>query len=97
MSNAHTFIEDFNPFTDDVADFLLRCRDEFNEHYGRWMQTSYLDTEDPHIEVDIRTGGWSENEDVVAAMLRNTYISAMFYESWQRGGQHVFRFESLKP
>ncbi len=32
-----------------------------------------------------------------AAKLRNTYISAMFYESWQRGGQHVFRFESLKP
>lgn len=92
MSNAHTFIEDFNPFTDDVADFLLRCRNEYNEHYGKWMQTSYLDTEDPYIEVDIRTGGWSENEDMVVAMLRNTYISAMFYYSWKRGGQHVFHF-----
>ena len=28
MSNAHTFIEDFNPFTDDVADFLGHLRDE---------------------------------------------------------------------
>lgn len=47
MSDAHTFIEDFNPFNDDVADFLLRCRNEFNEHYGRWMQTSYLEPDDP--------------------------------------------------
>lgn len=51
MSDAHTFIEDFNPFNDDVADFLLRCRNEFNEHYGRWMQTSYLEPDDPTMRM----------------------------------------------
>lgn len=94
--NAHTFIEDFSPFKDDMIDFLSNARAEFDEHYGKWMQTSYLETDDPYIEVDIRTGGWSDNEAVVEAMLRNHYIRSMFYESWHRGGQHVFHFNDLR-
>lgn len=96
MKNAHTFIEDFNPFKDDIIGFLAACRDVYDECYGKWEQTSYLDTDDPYIEVDIRTGGWSDNEAVVEAMLRNRFISTMFYESWQRGGRFVFHFRDIR-
>lgn len=93
--SEYKFIGDFNPFKDDMIDFLSKVRSEFSESYGDWIQTSYLDTDDPYIEVDIRTGGWSDNEAVVDAILSNSYIRSMFYYSWRRGGQHVFRFVDL--
>jgi hypothetical protein len=92
MSNLQ-FIADFNAYDDNLTEFLDRVREQYNEHYGKWHQT-LVDTEDyPYIEVDIRTGGWSDNEEVVHALLANSHIRMLSYEMWRRGGQHVFRFD----
>ena len=96
MTNSQAFIEGFNPVRDELIPFLSACRDQFDENYGKWHQTDYLETDEPHIEVDIITGGWSDNEAVVEAMLRNTMINQLFYELWERGGRHVFKFKDLK-
>ena len=91
------FIEDFDPFKMDVAEFLSSVREQYDEHYGKWNQTALDDAiEGKVIEVDIRTGGWSENEDVVNAMLANTTLRILFDHLWQRGGKHVFLFYQPK-
>jgi hypothetical protein len=91
--NRLEFIRDFDPFKMRVDDFLLSVREEYDEHYGKWYQeVRDNDVDGRVIEVDIRTGGWSENEDVVNALLENTMTRILFYHSWQRGGQHVFHF-----
>ena len=94
MSNLD-FIAAFNPFADDVSAFLDRVRDEYDEIYGKWTQEvndKAGDEEFGTITVVIVTGGWSENEDVVSAMLSNDYVSSLFYESWYRGGRFTFKF-----
>jgi len=90
-------IESFDP-TNDMAEFLSHVREEYNEHYGRWFQEV---NDDPssgdryEITVDLRTGGWSENEAIVDALLANSTIRILYYHSWERGGKHVFKFYKL--
>ena len=91
-------IESFDP-TKDIPEFLSHVRDGYDEHYGRWFQEV---NDDPmgsgrrEITVDLRTGGWSENEAIVDALLANSVISMLYYHSWERGGKHVFKFYQLK-
>jgi hypothetical protein len=94
MSNLQ-FIADFNAYKDDAVEFLGRVREQYNEHYGKWYQKHIDEDGDSYsyIEVDIRTGGWSDNEEVVHALLANSHIRMLSYEMWRRGGQHVFQFD----
>lgn len=38
----------------------------------------------------ISTGGWSGNEDLVAAMMDNMMFQSLCSISWQRGGHYVY-------
>ena len=87
-----TFVSKFDPINDDPVEFLDRLRPFYDEHYGKWYQ-SVDDKGDGEITLDLRTGGWSENEAVVEAMLSNTMLRMLCYYSWTRGGQHVFTFD----
>lgn len=80
----------FDPFKDNAADFLSDLREHYDESYGKWHQ-SHLEDEGV-IELDLRTGGWSDNEEVVDALLLNTLIRTLCYTAWERGGKHVFQF-----
>lgn len=86
-----TFIADFSPTKDDPVEFLSKLRTLYDEHYGKWYQE--WDERTGEITLDLRTGGWSENEAVVEAMLSNTMLRLLCYYSWTRGGQHVFTFD----
>ena len=41
--------------------------------------------------VRFSTSGWSGCEDFIAAVLGNTWINMMYYQSWRRGGHYEFR------
>lgn len=41
--------------------------------------------------IKIATGGWSDNEEIVAALMRNSLFVALFWESTHRGGLTVIR------
>lgn len=49
----------------------------------------------PVINLELHTGGWSGNESLVDALLRNRIISALWYKSWNRGGHHYFEIKPL--
>jgi hypothetical protein len=93
MSNLQ-FIDQFDPFKDDAEEFLERVREEYDGRYGKWHQKHVDEDGENYIEVDIRTGGWSDNEEVVNELLANNLIRMLYYHSWTRGGQHVFRFKN---
>lgn len=92
--NELTFIADFSPTKDDPVEFLSKLRTLYNEHYGKWYQE--WDEVDGEITLDLRTGGWSENEAIIETLLDNDLIDILCYHSWTRGGQHVFKFD-YKP
>lgn len=39
----------------------------------------------------LATGGWSENEQIIQAMMQNTMLWAILWESSHRGGLYVLR------
>ena len=75
-------------YGDDIIPFLATVREAYDEHYGKW----YQEDNDGEITVELRTGGWSKNEEVVDALLDNPSVRTLFYDSWERGGKHVFKF-----
>lgn len=42
------------------------------------------------------TGGWSGNEDILAALRRNKMISIICWQSSLRGGLHIFHMRKLE-
>ena len=53
----------------------------------------------PEVAVDryyISTGGWSGNEDVIRAMMKNTMLWSFNWVSSRRGGHYVFEVELEK-
>jgi hypothetical protein len=92
--NELQWIIDFNPFKGDVFSFLDAVEQTYDTRYGRWYREWHEAQYGKHEKVvlTVATGGWSENEAVIAALLENFWIRSLFYESWQRGGKYVFEF-----
>lgn len=40
----------------------------------------------------LATGGWSGNEEIIAALRTNTMISAMAWQLTARGGLHIYQY-----
>ena len=40
------------------------------------------------------TGGWSGNEDVIKALMRNFFFRSLYWEKTERGGHYYFRINS---
>ena len=67
-------------------DAFALAREAWNDTYGRW-------TECAEGRVEVATGGWSGNEEVIEALLGHKLFWVMFWESSRRGGLFVFRGE----
>ena len=51
------------------------------------------------LRLELHTGGWSGNEDIIDAMQRNIYFWTRFWLKTERGGHYYFRIRlgGLKP
>lgn len=44
----------------------------------------------PVIKLELHTGGWSGNEDIINALLKNQMFKMLWYYQWNRGGHFIF-------
>ena len=83
-----------NPFKDfhgTPSEFIDLISDEWNFQYGDIVTTEVLDKDlRAYGETRCITGGWSENEEVQAA-LEETLFHLQFWWSSHRGGLTVYR------
>jgi len=62
----------------------------------RESTTTELGGDRPVTRYEISTGGWSGNEDIIAAMERNRWVMMFFWMQSRRGGHYIFELpESL--
>jgi len=48
------------------------------------------------IRFEYHTGGWSGNEDVIAALRHNFIFWSMFWQKSTRGGHYYFKIKPMK-
>lgn len=54
----------------------------------RWTKDKWSGK--PILEVELHTGGWSGNEDIINALLENKHFSMCWYSKWEKGGHYYF-------
>jgi hypothetical protein len=52
-----------------------------------WHWPDYFKWQERHLE--LHTGGWSENEDIIEALMQ-TLFWALYWEKSERGGHYYF-------
>jgi len=72
---------------DSLGGLLCFVIDEWNTDFGK-ATISLLPHN--HFQYDFFTGGWSGNEDLIAALSKNFYAWSQLWESSHRGGRFVF-------
>ncbi len=52
--------------------------------------------DEDYIRIELSTGGWSGNEDIIGALASNVTFWLMHWYSSQRGGHYVFGQRKIK-
>ncbi len=60
----------------------------------KWSKDKFLHR--PTLFLTLCTGGWSGNEDLIDALLKNKMIANCVYSAWERGGKHCFEITPSK-
>jgi len=47
----------------------------------------------PVVKLELHTGGWSGNEDIINALLKNQMFTMLWYSQWNRGGHYKFEID----
>jgi len=50
-------------------------------------------TKDHILFIEFHTIGWSGNEQLIDALLKNIVFRQMYYVSWKKGGHHYFEIK----
>jgi len=84
------FIRDYTDETMAIMDFLDILADGW--HFGDWgfkLKRKYNGIR----KLELHTGGWSGNEDIISAIRSNIYLThfRMRYVKWLTGGHFYFK------
>jgi len=61
-----------------------------------WGPPSACEEGDDTLALELHTGGWSGNEDILRALKKNQWFHMLYWEMSRRGGHECFRFNQLK-
>ena len=83
------FIRNYTPETMPILDFVeILCNGWYFGDWGYKLHRKYGGKR----KFELHTGGWSGNEDTIAAVLSNFYLThhIMQYVKWLIGGHYYF-------
>ena len=93
-------LKKYNVLKQGVDDFIKLLASAWNSDMGR-MDTHIIEDTgmivNRSIQIELATGGWSGNEEVISALHDNEwFLWSMFWQKSERGGLHVFQFKLKK-
>lgn len=84
------YIEKFDVFHNDIHDLLNFIR-------SIWSYPCYCKIKGKKvITLELHTGGWSGNEEVIRALTTNYVFWGMYWEKSVKGGHYWFRIKKFK-
>jgi len=87
------FIEKYDLENGCYEEIMHYIEERWWNHYG-WKEyegNDELDEKPQYKFITMSTGGWSGNESIIRAMMKNLHLNC-HEESWYRGGHYVFKF-----
>jgi hypothetical protein len=90
-----TFIKDYTYETMPVMQFVNLLSEGW--YFGDWgfeLHRKYKGKR----KLELHTGGWSGNEEIIEAILSNVYLTQfqMRYVEWHTGGHYYFEIQDTK-
>ena len=83
------FIEEYTPDKMPIMDFVSILGDNwYFDDWGFRLKRKYMGVR----KLELHTGGWSGNEDIIGAIKSNIYLThfSMKYVKWHTGGHFYF-------
>lgn len=68
---------------------------EFVKDIWRWEDLALSETKDGVTYLELHTGGWSGNEDILSALEKNMFWT-LWWQRSERGGHYWFQVKELK-
>lgn len=87
-------IEDWTGSISELLDFIKAawCYEDFASYKLQPAEAEICDAEPGERYLRLATGGWSGNEEIIAAFRRNYMAHGVTWELSARGGLHVYRY-----
>ena len=83
-------LETFDIKKQPIKDLVEWIGNQWNNTYGIWKVYKYGN----HIKLEIHTGGWSQNEELISEFERVKFIG-MFWQKSEKGGHYYYSFPLL--
>jgi hypothetical protein len=79
----------------DAHNLVNRLRDmwQYNDCFVQSWGLDHIHKEKPVLLLELHTGGWSGNEDIVEALQNNTLFWMMWWWKTERGGHYYFEID----
>lgn len=71
-----------------LIDYIHECWNYSHGFIKEWKYDDIFKRHELHLE--LHTGGWSGNEDLIKAIMDNEWIQMLWYAEWKRGGHYKF-------
>ena len=72
--------------SDDWEEGLKIIKESWNTHYGIFQYEDHISYE----TIELKTGGWSENEEIINKLLDTTFWM-LYWQKSERGGKYTFK------
>lgn len=90
---SEEFLEFIKKYDTDIMP-ILDLIDLILEAWNHKMYKLYRKYKD-HRKLELHTGGWSGNEDIISVIKENVYLTdfSMKYIKWEDGGHYTFKIK----
>lgn len=80
-----------------VQDLLEHVREcWWQAEWGFDLDRTSTYSKSPALRLELHTGGWSGNEEIIGALQANLLFWALYWEKSERGGHYTFKIPVKK-